>query len=543
MTAEYTKHVGLRLSKDDDVFNHVTHLRENWERLDKTFEFDFTKSTPVFHTILNLAETSVLQCYVINESNDEIFASQVSNTSVAGEAESFTLTRMNKYGTMLDSMIVKFGGHGTVFGLEVENDIPYIWSNWDVVGAGNKVIGNELVRFPYQAGITLTLSDPSVEIHTSEEEYVTPTVDQQNGLLALRTNYSNSNQVIRLYDLEEFKSGIRNVLGTIQIPSDITYMQGMCVDGYDFYWRTGDTNAVQYPDKVTKFSFLDGQIKAQITCDFGASPDGTFERDFREPESIYLYKDPQSGKKSLFVGLVTGESGLRNIKSYAFHQSGNGERFANEIITNAQLYPFTQNNGKGMRIDRSIGELAKLSPGHYYLSTYDSTLVTDHPLPNVAGFWLFVSPYDTSTGRYQIMIRNTTALDNARIYYRSIASDGNVSPWVLTYTGKSEVILPSLLNGFRNYYANDSHGVGVYKNTSRTASVRGIVAHDSGATDTMIFTLPDECRPVVRQIFTVPTNAGIAQIRVDPDGTVVMDKVIVGTSYTYAFLNFTIALD
>ncbi|PWG67650.1 teichoic acid biosynthesis protein, partial [Enterobacter mori] len=82
---------------------------------------------------------------------------------------------------------------------------------------------------------------------------------------------------------------------------------------------TGDTNSRNYPSELVLFSFKDGALKKRITCDFGRGPDGRFEGDFREPEAICLYKDPISGKKSLFAGIATGWTGKRFAKIYAYH--------------------------------------------------------------------------------------------------------------------------------------------------------------------------------------------------------------------------------
>ncbi len=82
--------------------------------------FDFTTVPPVYHTNLNLADKTVLQCFVIDELTGDIYATQVASGN-KDKSESFTITRMNQNGVMLDSMTLIHGGHGTTIGLEREN--------------------------------------------------------------------------------------------------------------------------------------------------------------------------------------------------------------------------------------------------------------------------------------------------------------------------------------------------------------------------------------------------------------------------------------
>ncbi|MEC0432687.1 hypothetical protein P8832_00760 [Bacillus subtilis] len=71
----------------------------------------------------------MLQCFVIDELTGDIYATQVASGN-QDKSESFTITRMNQNGVMLDSMKLVHGGHGTTIGLERENGKMYIWSNY-----------------------------------------------------------------------------------------------------------------------------------------------------------------------------------------------------------------------------------------------------------------------------------------------------------------------------------------------------------------------------------------------------------------------------
>ncbi|MGM0971360.1 MAG: teichoic acid biosynthesis protein, partial [Bacillota bacterium] len=91
-----------------------------------------------------------------------------------------------KNGVMLDSMLIADGGHGTTIGIEREKGKVYIWSNYNKVSSG-VVVGNELVRFPYEAGATMTLDNGLIERYNKFNDlYTIPVIDQQNGLIAFR---------------------------------------------------------------------------------------------------------------------------------------------------------------------------------------------------------------------------------------------------------------------------------------------------------------------------------------------------------------------
>jgi hypothetical protein len=416
-------------------------------KLTKDANFDFTSVQPVFHVILNPARASVLQGISIDETTNEIYTSQVATVpGYSGSTESFSVSRLNQYGVLLDQMVLAYGGHGVTFGIERINNTVYIWTNYNITDVNGITIGYKLVRIPYQPGLTVTQDDVSIETYNTfnNNAYTVVVNDNKNKLIAFRYTNSQSKQFIELRNIEDVKAGINNVLGTITIPADLEYLQGMTLDDKDFYWRTGDTNNATYQDEIVLFSFTDGLVKKRIGCSFGKNTNGVYEDGFREPEGIYLYTNPKSGKKSLIASVVTGETGRRIIKTYAYHQTGEGERFLNDLSASFQKIPLTENSGEAKKIPLGLTLLSDIrEPGHYYMSTGETVSLTDHPLPGITGWFLEIGG-STGAGKstYQILRRNTATTKNLIVYYRQMQEGVAVTDWILTAMG-SALTIPS----------------------------------------------------------------------------------------------------
>ncbi|WP_144502926.1 phage baseplate protein [Bacillus pumilus] len=477
--------------------------------LEKETMFDYTTVSPVYHTHLNLKDPTVLQCFVIDEETGDIYATQVAYGATGSGRESFTLTRLNKNGVMLDSMRIVDGGHGTTIGLERENGKVYIWSNYNMVNSGS-VVGNELVRFPYEAGVTLTRDNGLIERYNKFNDlYTIPVIDQQNGLIAFRIRLRDDTSVVELRKLDDIKNGINKVLGKVTIPSDLTYLQGFTIDGYDLYWYTGDTNSVNHPSELALFSFKDGLIKKRITCDFGHGYDGRYEDDFREPEGIFLYKDKKTGKKSLFVGVVTGAVGKRQAKIYAFHTKENAGKFANDLSSERQGYALSQNNGSAKRLPEGLKSLKDFrQPGFYYMMTSETKGIDDHPDKGNAGWWLNIAPADRAGTVIQTLTRNST-VRTIKILTRVLTYAGVAGEWAeITTGGKLPWANLPPKNGAKNPDAN--HRL--------QFAVQGGFLHISGRVtiprkDGIIFaTLPKGARPS-KNVYTGCQVAGTTGVR------------------------------
>ncbi|MBL3636836.1 teichoic acid biosynthesis protein [Bacillus gibsonii] len=455
--------IDARVDKRGKVYpslrDHLVANETDLENLDsmiqKEMSFDFTTVPPVYHTNLNLADKTVLQCFVIDELTGDIYATQVASGN-QDKSESFTITRMNQNGVMLDSMTLVHGGHGTTIGLERENGKVYIWSNYNVVDSNGNTVGNDLVRFPYTSGATLNGGSGGIKRYNKFNDYYTvPVIDRENGLIAFRIKLKDDNSLVELRKLSDVKNGVNKVLGKVIIPSDLFYLQGFTIDGYDLYWYTGDTNNKTYPCEITQFSFKDGSLKKRISCNFGYGPDGKYEDGFREPESIFLYKDPKTGKKSLFAGVATGAVGKRLAKVYAYHSKENAAKFGIDLAQGYQGYKLTQNNGYSKRLPDGLKSLKEFrQPGFYYMLTTETKTLSDHPDSGNAGWWLNIAPADRAGSVIQTLTRNATARP-IKILTRVVTNDGKVGDWSeVSASGKLPWADLPLKNGAKNPDSN-----------------------------------------------------------------------------------------
>ncbi|KAF1681280.1 teichoic acid biosynthesis protein [Bacillus sp. SKDU12] len=455
--------IDARVDKRGKVYpslrDHLVANETDLENLDsmiqKELSFDFTTVPPVYHTNLNLADKTVLQCFVIDELTGDIYATQVASGN-QDKSESFTITRMNQNGVMLDSMTLIHGGHGTTIGLERENGKVYIWSNYNVVDSNGNTVGNDLVRFPYTAGATLNGGSGGIKRYNKFNDYYTiPVIDRENGFIAFRIRLKDDNSLVELRKLSDVKNGVNKVLGKVIIPSDLFYLQGFTIDGYDLYWYTGDTNNKTYPCEITQFSFKDGSLKKRISCNFGYGPDGKYEDGFREPESIFLYKDPKTGKKSLFAGVATGAVGKRLAKVYAYHSKENAAKFGIDLAKGYQGYKLTQNNGYSKRLPDGLKSLKEFrQPGFYYMLTTETKTLSDHPDSGNAGWWLNIAPADRAGSVIQTLTRNATARP-IKILTRVVTNDGKVGDWSeVSASGKLPWADLPLKNGAKNPDSN-----------------------------------------------------------------------------------------
>ncbi|MFP7695171.1 teichoic acid biosynthesis protein [Bacillus subtilis] len=455
--------IDARVDKRGKVYpslrDHLVANETDLENLDsmiqKEMSFDFTTVPPVYHTNLNLADKTVLQCFVIDELTGDIYATQVASGN-QDKSESFTITRMNQNGVMLDSMTLIHGGHGTTIGLERENGKVYIWSNYNVVDSNGNTVGNDLVRFPYTAGATLNGGSGGIKRYNKFNDYYTiPVIDRENGFIAFRIRLEDDNSLVELRKLNDVKNGVNKVLGKVIIPNDLFYLQGFTIDGYDLYWYTGDTNNKTYPCEITQFSFKDGSLKKRISCNFGYGPDGKYEDGFREPESIFLYKDPKTGKKSLFAGVATGAVGKRLAKVYAYHSKENAAKFGIDLAQGYQGYKLTQNNGYSKRLPDGLKSLKEFrQPGFYYMLTTETKTLSDHPDSGNAGWWLNIAPADRAGSVIQTLTRNATARP-IKILTRVVTNTGNVGDWSeISASGKLPWADLPLKNGAKNPDSN-----------------------------------------------------------------------------------------
>ncbi|MFS0664445.1 teichoic acid biosynthesis protein [Bacillus mojavensis] len=289
--------------------------------------FNFTKITPKLFTELRVADKTVLQSFNFDEKNHQIYTTQVATGMGGGSPQSYRITRLSFEGLHLDSMLLKHGGHGTNIGIENRNGTIYIWSLYD---RPNETDKSDLVCFPYKAGATLDENSKELQRFSNLplNHRVTPSLDMKNRQLALRQYDTLKNkQWVTVFNLDDAIANKNNPLYTINIPEELHYLQGFFLDDGYLYWYTGDTNSKTYPNLITVFD-TSGKILLQKEISVGSDLSYRYENNFREPEGICMYTNPETGAKSLMVGITSGKEGNRISRIYAYHSY---ENFMNHV--------------------------------------------------------------------------------------------------------------------------------------------------------------------------------------------------------------------
>ncbi|MED3603668.1 teichoic acid biosynthesis protein [Bacillus subtilis] len=294
--------------------------------------FNFTNITPKLFTELRVADKTVLQSFNFDEKNHQIYTTQVASGLGKDNTQSYRITRLSLEGLQLDSMLLKHGGHGTNIGIENRNGTIYIWSLYDKPNETDK---SELVCFPYKAGATLDENSKELQRFSNMpfDHRVTPALDMKNRQLAIRqydtknNNNNNNKQWVTIFNLDDAIANKNNPLYTINIPDELHYLQGFFLDDGYLYWYTGDTNSKSYPNLITVFD-SDNKIVLQKEITVGKDLSTRYENNFREPEGICMYTNPETGAKSLMVGITSGKEGNRINRIYAYHSY---ENFMNHV--------------------------------------------------------------------------------------------------------------------------------------------------------------------------------------------------------------------
>ncbi len=301
------------------------------------------ESTPLLHAApdrewsevylydLDLAASSVNQTIVIDEAGQRIYATQA-RTFKGDTAESFVISRLTLDGRLLDSMTVRYGGHGTSIGIERNGNSVYIWSNMLSVDSNGRVKTQFLTRYPYAAGSQLTVDSPSVEKLAEFPDpaaYMSPFTDAKNESIAYRhTSLKKGKKASRVEvrNIEDVKKGINKVLYSYEFPMSMNklILQGMTLDGPNLYLTFGQRASDFH---LYHIDLPSGKIVKELKRPVGLNRKGRYEANFGEPEGLYLYTDPETKLKTLFTVIVTDAPGKRRQKLIAFSWNDGVKKF------------------------------------------------------------------------------------------------------------------------------------------------------------------------------------------------------------------------
>lgn len=392
---------------NEQLFGELTQqieatLKEIEELKNKKETFDLSVLKESYLTQLSCHKTTVGQGLAYDNENQEYYISQIYVPTVdewEAVEESFVINRTDKNGNLIDYMIFKYGGHGTNFGLEVDNGQVYIWTSWSHIDCEDKT-GYGLYKISWRPNRTVSVSDAKRYDSFNHPDYVVCAIDSNYQYMAIRKE-----QEIQIRLLEDVKRGIDEPLSIFSIPNDLSYLQGFTLDEDHFYWRTGDTNAVNYPDVLTIFDWRTGEItqQRQINCGEGIN-------DFYEPEGIYLV---DNHKDKVLLMITMKDQTLR--RRHMIYMLGMGTLATQFLAIQNRQNELFMPNGRAFNRDTTTNRLSDIrKPGWYYLTTSDAKNYIDHPQPDGGG-WLFVSP-SNNNGKIIFQKFTRTSTTNGNFY-------------------------------------------------------------------------------------------------------------------------------
>ncbi|WP_426451195.1 hypothetical protein ACP272_13865 (plasmid) [Staphylococcus xylosus] len=397
----------------DEVMTSVKDAKE--QVLAQEFAFDIPNQSWQYLTHMSPFTNSVMQSFWVDNQTGLIYM-----TNAYGD--NYKLTKMKANGQLLSQMEIDGGGHGTHLAYLHDDVNEKLWLYTHIKRPDGF---NALVRFTYRPNEIITYGDYDMEeVFTGHPErpYITPIINEHEGLMLYRIEYPKSEWDVRgarnyveVRTLEDIENKVDRVLYKMDIPLRLTSseqpMQGVTFDDGKLYWYTGDSDPNK-PNFVTVFDLKTKKQLYQKQADIGGLGKNGPEANFAEAEGMQMYYDRETGKKALLIGVTTGGA---NYRSHEIH--GIFMRDVYEKLR-SQSTPVLMTDSGGKVKTYPLDNFTKIAdvtePGHYYMTTETTKQLTDFPLPQEmrdAGFFLEVSAPNVAGDVKQTLTRNSYARD------------------------------------------------------------------------------------------------------------------------------------
>lgn len=397
----------------DEVMKSVEDAKE--KVLAQEFAFDIPNQSWQYLTHMSPFTNSVMQSFWVDNQTGLIYMTNAYGSN-------YKLTKMKANGQLLSQMEIDGGGHGTHLAYLHDDVNEKLWLYTHIKRPDGF---NALVRFTYRPNEIITYGDYDMEeVFTGHPErpYITPIINEHEGLMLYRIEYPKSEWDVRgarnyveVRTLEDIENKVDRVLYKMDIPLRLTSseqpMQGVTFDDGKLYWYTGDSDPNK-PNFVTVFDLKTKKQLYQKQADVGGLGKNGPEANFAEAEGMQMYYDRETGKKALLIGVTTGGA---NYRSHEIH--GIFMRDVYEKLR-SQSTPVLMTDSGGKVKTYPLDNFTKIAdvtePGHYYMTTATTKQLTDFPLPQEmrdAGFFLEVSAPNVAGDVKQTLTRNSYARD------------------------------------------------------------------------------------------------------------------------------------
>ena len=270
----------------------------------------FDLSKPSYDLFRNkpLHDDAVQQGFAFDNTNRRLFVSQRRN-GASDTSGDLCITQLDFSGKILGFLYLTGFGHGVAFGAQADGSASYLWTEVD---ANKNGYGQQLARFKFVNGATLSKSSSSIKKFTpvAGATEFTSSVDTVNNRLAVRYQMSDGKH-IALYDLAAATKGnFTAPLANFKQPLPET--KGKNFQGYTVYGRF---LYLLWGDSYDTSKELNSEV-ASVDLDTGKITQGPLitkagsTLKFREPEGMAIYKTAE-GQVRLFLGFASGDPGDR----------------------------------------------------------------------------------------------------------------------------------------------------------------------------------------------------------------------------------------
>lgn len=286
--------------------------------------FDLTKIPAQYVADMGLASANVMQCATRLPQTGEWYVTQSAGNNASGY-ESNTLSRLSADGTLLDSMTLDGGGHGHTISVHLVNGVVEVFGwTWDEPLTGGRASGDQLVKFNYAGGTTLTKADAGTKItvlpmfDSTGTQYVLTACDWASDRIAHYVGHGDGTVDFYLRAISDVQAGVDNVLGHVGPLSTAVQYQGHTTLGGNLYRYQG--TGVETNHSIERYDWTTGALTATIDTNDLGKVAGVWPGNSCEPEGITTYTDPISGRSSLIVGMSVNNVVPRRSRLYEFAQ-------------------------------------------------------------------------------------------------------------------------------------------------------------------------------------------------------------------------------
>lgn len=416
-------------------------LKEIKERL----AVDLTQD-PIYHKTLRGVRTSVMQQFAVLKDGTYLI-SQVGVTEAVEEGESFTLTRLTRDGSILDTMEILAGGHGWFQAHESEAGVELYFTS----------ANERLIKTLYQPNhiLDLRLTEGYQVLPNPTGERVLMAIDvESDRLLLMSRNAEKVYDQADIYSLSACVNGSQTQpsLTLTGILAEGQTMQGIGIQGNYAYFYAG-----AYGGKAMLRVF---DLTTRTSADYHYPRLGyTHDNDTLtavEAEGLFI------DGSNLYVGVSTGTGGsTRYNHIYAFTSVENQAALLSDALVHAQTYKLIEGNGYVKPVYQKHLRLDQLTePGEYYFSGKEFTF-EDVPseYKGSSGFFVHNSARAGDGTIFQTITRNTASRNCYRLGRQINGTTKVGAPWrsmvperKVLYTGDARTLETiNLTDSIANY--------------------------------------------------------------------------------------------